>query len=392
MIEVLIKKFIPNYQNVEEAKVRTQYTLIASIIGIVCNILLCGIKVGVGLLMGSIAVMADGFNNLSDAASSIIGYIGMKMAEKPADDDHPFGHGRLEYIAAFIVSFLVMQVGFSLLGSSIDKLRNPEEINFNYLAVSLLIGSIVVKLWLALLNRKLGKRINSKVLLATAADSLGDVVATTATIISIVIYGYFKINLDGFMGILVSVLVMYAGFNIAKDTLTPLIGEAIDPKVYEDITNFVEGYEGIVGSHDLIVHNYGANKSMASIHAEVLNTMDVEVSHEIIDKIERDAERKLGIFLVIHMDPIQQNNEQIDKFRGILLNILEDIDERLSIHDFRYVDGKEQINLIFDLVVTRDYSKEMQMELKEKIDVAMVKKEPRCHCIITIENVYHAQH
>lgn len=247
-------------------------------------------------MVHSISVMADAFNNLSDAASSIIGFIGVKMAQKPADDHHPFGHGRIEYISAFIVAFLVIQVGFSLFKNSISKIREPQEMIFNSIFVVILLLSIGVKLWLGMFNKALGKRIHSTVMMATAADSLGDVASTSATILSLLVFGVFGVNIDGIVGLVVSVAVMVGGVNIAKDTLAPLIGEAIDPKIYKEIKDFVEQYDGIVGTHDLIVHNYGPSRSMASIHAEVPSDENIEVSHEIVDRIERDCFRKLGVF------------------------------------------------------------------------------------------------
>ena len=318
MTDFLVKHCIRDYKQVEDAQVRTAYGTLSSIVGIVCNVILFGAKLLIGLLVGSISVMADAFNNLSDAASSIVGLVGVRMAEKPADRDHPFGHGRIEYIAAFIVAFFVIQVGFSLFKTSVGKIFNPDDMTFQWISVVILLMSIGVKLWLALFNRKLGKRINSKVLLATSADALGDVIATSATILSIVVYGLLAVNIDGIVGIAVSVVVMLAGINIAKDTLAPLIGEAIDPKLYREISDFVESYDGIVGTHDLIIHNYGPSKSMASIHAEVPNDVDIEESHEIIDRIERDAGRKMGIFLVIHMDPVETHDQSADvpRFSG----------------------------------------------------------------------------
>ena len=246
-----------------------------------------------------------------DVNSSVISYIGVKMASKPADEDHPFGHGRIEYIAALIVSFLIMEVGFTFLKDSISKIKNPEILRFQLISVCILILSVGVKLWLGIFNRKLGEKIDSKVMMAVFTDSMGDVVTTAATILSLIFFRITGINIDGFVGLGVALLVMWAGFSIAKDTLEPLIGEAVDPEIYDRIKKYVEKYDGIEGTHDLIVHNYGPNRSMASIHAEVPNDTDVEKSHEIIDRIEKNAVEELGIFLVIHMDPIETRNEAI---------------------------------------------------------------------------------
>ena len=231
MTDFLIKRCIKDWKRVDDAQVRTAYGTLSSIVGIICNVILFGAKFLIGFLAGSISVMADAFNNLSDAASSIVGLVGVKMAEKPADKDHPFGHGRIEYISAFIVAFIVIQVGFSLFKTSLGKIFHPDDMAFNWISIVILLMSIGVKLWLALFNRQLGKRINSKVLLATSTDALGDVIATSSTILSMVVYGILAVNIDGIVGIAVSVVVMFAGVNIAKDTLAPLIGEAIDPKL-----------------------------------------------------------------------------------------------------------------------------------------------------------------
>ncbi len=391
MTELLVRKFIKNYEQTENLQVRTHYGLLAGIVGICCNLVLFAAKLLTGVFINSISVMADAFNNLSDAASSIIGFVGVKMAEKPADADHPFGHGRIEYIAAFIVAFIVIQVGFSLFKTSVGKILHPEELAFSLVSVFILLLSIGVKLWMAVFNRTLGKRINSTVLLATSADSLGDVAATSATILSIVVFGIWHVNIDGIVGLIVSVLVMIAGLNIAKDTLAPLIGEAIDPHVYEEITNFVESYEGIVGSHDLIVHNYGPNRSMASIHAEVPRDVDVEVSHEIIDRIEREAGRQLGIFLVIHMDPIETKDVRVQELRELAKEVVSGLDSRLKLHDFRVVDGTKRINLIFDLVVPRDYTKQMQDALKQQVNQKIHERDSKCYCVITTECSYRVE-
>ncbi len=386
MTELLVKTFVKDYKMTEDTQVRTRYGLMASIVGICCNVLLFSAKLLVGMLVNSISVTADAFNNLSDAASSVIGFIGVKMAGKPADEDHPFGHGRMEYIAAFIVAFLVIQVGFSFLKTSIGKIIHPEEMTFKAVSVAILLLSVCVKLWMAFFNNTLGKRIQSAVMKATAADSLGDVVTTSATILSILVYGIWGLNIDGIIGIAVSVIVMWAGVKIAKDTLAPLIGEPIDPKLYVEITEFVESYDGIIGSHDLIVHNYGPSRSMASIHAEVPNDVDIEVSHEIIDTIEREAVRKFGIFLVIHMDPVETKDSRVMEFGNMLNQVLQEIDTRISFHDFRMVEGKNKINLIFDLVVPREYNRKKKDWLKEEVTKKVTELDKRCCLIITAES------
>ena len=388
MTDFLVRLFVKNYEETEKVSVRTAYGVLASMVGIFCNVILFAVKWTIGFFLHSIAVMADAFNNLSDAGSSIVGLIGVKMASRPADEEHPFGHGRMEYIAALAVSFLVLQVGFTFFKDSIGKIKNPEQLKFQMVSIVILVLSVGVKLWMGFFNKKLGKKIDSKVMLATAADAMGDVVTTTATIVSILFWKVTGINVDGFVGIGVSLVVMWAGIGIAKETLEPLLGEAVTPEEYERITKFVEKYDGIVGSHDLIVHNYGPGRSMASLHAEVPNDVDIEVSHEIIDKIEGDAVKELGIFLVIHMDPVETKNERVLKVRSQVEKIIEAIDEDVTIHDFRMVDGKEQINLIFDMVVPFEYDKHRQEELKKTVMKLLKIADERYQCVITLERSY----
>lgn len=388
MTKFLVKKFIKNYDAIDNVAVRTSYGVLTGTVGIICNILLFAVKLIVGLILHSISVTADAFNNLSDAGASIISLVGVKLAGKPADKDHPFGHGRIEYVAALIVAFIVIQVGFSFFKSSFGKIMNPEDLSFQLFAVIILLLSISVKLWLGLFNRKLGKKIDSQVMMAVFTDSIGDVITTSVTIISIVVFHFFQLNIDGFVGIVVAVIVIWAGIGIAKDTLKPLIGEPADPQVYQDITDLVESYDGIVGSHDLIIHNYGPGRSMASIHAEVPNDVDVEISHEIIDRAERETAKKLGIFLVIHMDPIETKNDRINNVRSSVEEAVTQVDSSLSLHDFRLVEGKSQINLIFDLVVPNDYSAQKLEEIQMDIITAIRYLDKRYQCVITIDKSF----
>lgn len=391
MTEFLVKHFIKDYRDVEKISVRTAYGVLASIVGIFCNIFLFIVKFAVGLILHSVSVTADAFNNLSDAGSSIISFVGVKMAEKPADKDHPFGHGRIEYIAALVVSFLVLEVGFTFLKDSVGKIRTPEELNFQTVSVVILLLSIAVKLWLGLFNRKLGEKIDSKVMKAVFTDSMGDVITTGATVLSLIFFAATGINIDGIVGAGVALVVMWAGVGIARDTLEPLIGEAIDPEVYRQIKKFVESYDGIEGTHDLIVHNYGPGRSMASIHAEVPNDADIEESHEIIDRIEREAAKELGIFLVIHMDPVEMKDERVLQVKDQVVQILNRLDPACSIHDFRLVHGEHQTNLIFDMVIPIDYDEKMRGELPVRLAEQIKKVDPRYECVITVEYDYVAK-
>lgn len=390
MTDFLVNKFIKDSTNIESTEVRTRYGMLASVVGIFCNVLLFSVKLTIGLILSSLAVTADAFNNLSDAASSIISFIGVKMAGKPADAEHPFGHGRIEYIAALIVSFLVIEVGFTFFKSSISKILHPEEISFDLIPFVILILSILVKLWMAFFNNKLGKRIDSKVMLATAADSLGDVITTSATVLSIIICHFTSINVDAIAGLIVSAIVIWSGISIAKDTLEPLIGERIPAELYQKITDIVESYDGIVGTHDLIVHNYGPNRSMATIHAEVPNDINIEVSHEIIDKIERDVKKDLNILLVIHMDPVEMRDEEVLSLREKTSRIVHALDPELNFHDFRVLKENEQRNLIFDLVVPDSYSEKDANRVMHQLVSLLHEMDENVECIITLDRSFEA--
>ena len=390
MTEFLVNKFIKDSANIESTEVRTRYGMLASVVGIFCNVLLFSVKLAIGLILSSLAVTADAFNNLSDAAFSIISFVGVKMAGKPADAEHPFGHGRIEYIAALIVSFLVIEVGFTFFKSSISKIMHPEEITFDPVPFIILILSILVKLWMAFFNNKLGKRIDSKVMLATAADSLGDVITTSATVISIVICHFTSINVDAIAGLIVSGIVIWSGVSIAKDTLEPLIGQRVPSELYQKITDMVESYEGIVGAHDLIVHNYGPNRSMATIHAEVPNDVSIEASHEIIDRIERDAKKELNILLVIHMDPVEMRDEEVLELRDKTSHIVHALDPELHFHDFRVLKENEQKNLIFDLVVPDSYTEKDANRVMHQLIALLHEMEKNVDCIITLDRSFEA--
>ena len=390
MTDFLVNKFIKDSTNIESTEVRTRYGMLASVVGIFCNVLLFSVKLTIGLILSSLAVTADAFNNLSDAASSIISFIGVKMAGKPADAEHPFGHGRIEYIAALIVSFLVIEVGFTFFKSSISKILHPEEISFDLVPFVILILSILLKLWMAFFNNKLGKKIDYKVMLATAADSLGDVITTSATVLSIIICHFTSINVDAIAGLIVSAIVIWSGISIAKDTLEPLIGERVPTELYQKITDIVESYDGIVGTHDLIVHNYGPNRSMATIHAEVPNDINIEVSHEIIDKIERDVKKDLNILLVIHMDPVEMRDEEVLSLREKTSRIVHALDPELNFHDFRVLKENEQRNLIFDLVIPDSYSEKDANRVMHQLVSLLHEIDENVECIITLDRSFEA--
>lgn len=382
MTSLLEKLFIKDKNN------RSAYGVLAGIVGIICNVFLFAGKLIIGLLINSSAVMTDSFNNLSDAASSVISLVGAKLAAKPADKEHPFGHGRYEYIVALIVSFLILEVGISCFKTSIDKIFHPEDLNISLIALIILIVSVFVKIWLSLFNRKLGKKIDSKVLLATARDALGDVFVTSATIVSLLIYRFLDLNVDGYMGCIVAILVLWAGISVARDTIEPLLGEAVPKELYKEICEKICSYEGIEGIHDLIVHSYGPARRMASVHAEIKNTLSIETAHEIVDKIEQDVIRDLKIFLVIHMDPIDTDNEAVQSTRKTISDAVKEKDPSASIHDFRMVSGTDQINLIFDLVLPYSYKKEECRKFSDDLEETLKKIDQRYNCVITVEHSY----
>lgn len=371
---------------------RTKIAERAGLVGIFCNLLLFLFKLGVGMLANSVSVIADAFNNLTDAGSSVISLIGSRMAGKAADEDHPFGHGRIEYIAAFIVAFLVIQVGFSVFRESLGKILQPQALHFSPVALVVLLASVGVKCWMSFYYRGVARRIDSSVYAAAASDSLGDVLTTGAAVLSLLVYGVFQRNIDGIVGLAVSLIVMYNGFTIAKETLEPLIGKSIDPALYYRIKEFVESYEGILGTHDLIVHNYGPDQYMASIHAEVPREQDIQISHEVVDQIERDVRRELGIFLVIHMDPVDISDETTGVYRHLVEGVIEALDPALQFHDFRVVHGETHTNLVFDLVTPWGYSEVQQNELMLQICARVKEQDPRLSCVITVEQSYMHEH
>ena len=343
------------------------------------------------MLINSISITADAFNNLSDAGSSIISFIGVKLAGKPADKEHPFGHGRMEYISALIVAFVILDVGFRLFQDSLQKVLHPEQLGFNWIMIILLAISVLVKLWLSVFYTKIGTRINSSILKATSADSRNDVVVTTTTIISVLFTKITGYNIDGWMGMIVSVFVLFAGFNIAKDTLMPLLGEAVDRELYENITKKVESYQGIIGSHDLIIHNYGPSHIMATIHTEVPNNSNIDEIHEIIDKVERDILRELGIFIVIHMDPVEISNVKVLEEKKLVQKVVKDHDENVQIHDFHVIKQFESVQLVFDLVVPYSYSKVEKEKFRGKVVEEIRAVNSNYECIITVENSFVAE-
>lgn len=387
MTKMLVKMFIKDPDNVKDAKVREKYGILGGAVGIVCNIILAISKFLVGTFTNSISITADAVNNLSDAGSSIVTVFGFKAASKPADDEHPFGHGRLEYICALIVSFLVLMMGYELIRSSIDKIINPAPLKFSWPAVAVLILSICVKLWMAFFNKSLGKRINSPAMTAVVADSLSDTAATSVSMISLICAAFTDIPLDGYMGIIVALFIFASGIGILKDTVGPLLGESPSPELVKDFQNKIMSYDGVVGVHDIIIHNYGPNRTFASAHAEVPADADIMKSHDTIDLIERDIYREFGIFTVIHLDPIVTDDENVLKLKEEVTEIVKGIDDRFSIHDFRVVTGPTHTNIVFDLVKPHKFQMK-DTQLKNLIEEQVKKLDERYFIVITFEYSY----
>ena len=386
MTKFIIKHFIPDYENVKNAAVRERYGTVSGIVGILCNILLFLVKLSIGLITSSISIAADAVNNLSDALSSVISLLGFKIANKAPDEAHPFGYGRTEYLAGLLVAFFIGVVGLEFAKSSVNRIINPEPVLFSPVLLLILAISILVKLWLGVFNKELGTCINSTVLLATMQDSLNDVITTSVVVVGMIASRFTSLPVDGYIGLVVALFILYSGIGIAKDTLSPLIGQAADPDIAKNIENIILGFDGVVGVHDLIIHNYGAGKSLASIHAEVPDTANFVQIHEVIDETEKAVWKQTGVFLVIHMDPVAIDNEHVNELKKLTLSVLNEIDNRLTMHDFRIVDGERNINLIFDVVAPFDYQKLKAEELIKNIRSGLKNHDKRYNAIITLDH------
>lgn len=387
MTALLLKLFIKDYKNTSDNTVREKYGVLGGAFGIVTNIILACAKLIIGTFSGSISITADAVNNFSDAGSSIITLIGFKMANKPADTSHPFGHGRIEYISGLIVAFIVLIFGVELMKSSFERIINPSEIVYSTWAIVVLSLSIAGKLWLGLFNRKLGKAINSSAMTAVFTDCLSDSGATLVTIVSMLLARFAGLNIDGILGAIVAVIIIIAGINIIKDTLNPLLGEAPDKELVEKLAETILSFDKVVGIHDLIIHNYGSVKTFGSVHVEVPSDEDVLLTHEIMDNIELEIKKNFGIELVAHCDPVETNNEFVKENKVLLTEIISSINQKLSIHDFRMVSGPTHTNLIFDVVIP--YEVKMNKEdVVRTISDKVKENHPHYNCVITVDRDY----
>lgn len=387
MQNFLVKKFIKDYDKTEDPQVREAYGKLAGVVGIVSNTAISVMKIGVGLVFSSISILADGINNLTDASSSLITLIGFRMAAKPADEDHPYGHARIEYITGLIVSFLIIMLGGQMLKASVEKILHPDALQFSLLAVGVLVVSILMKLWQARFNMKMGEAIDSATLKATGADSRNDVISTTAVLISLFIGKLTGYQLDGFMGVLVALFIVWSGISLIKETSDPLLGLAPDPTLVGEIQSRVMEHEGILGLHDLVVHDYGPGRVFASVHVEVDANENLMKSHDMVDNIEKEISSQLRIHLVAHMDPVDTKDPLTQTVKQQLREIVEEIPEILSTHDLRVVSGYTHHNLVFDIVISPGCEKS-DGQLKAMIAGRLKEYDPKYNAVIEVDRNY----
>lgn len=387
MFKFLTKIFIKDSENVTDAKVRRAYGTLCSVYGIFLNIILFAGKYFAGVLTHSVAITADAFNNLSDAGSSVVTLLGFAISGKKPDPDHPFGHGRVEYLTGLAVSLLIILMGFELGKSSVEKILHPEAVEASIVSAVILIVSVGVKLYMSMYNKSVGNKINSAAMLATAADSMSDSIATAVVLLSMVVAWLFKVQIDGYVGLVVAFLILKAGYGAAKDTLSPLLGEAPDPELVQDIQAVVMAHPEIVGIHDLIVHDYGPGRSFVSLHAEVNGNGNIYELHDTIDVAEVEIREKFGILATIHMDPIDFDNPVVAEMRLNVGEKLKEIHPACTIHDFRMVPGMTHSNVIFDAVFPHDF-RETDEEIKKKIQKLVHETWPHYFAVVSIDRSY----
>ena len=370
MTKLLLKLFVKNYENTEDTAVRSAVGRLSGIVGILCNVILCAGKLFIGTVSGSVSITADAMNNLSDAASSIVTLIGFKLAERPADAEHPYGHARYEYLSGLAVAAMVLMIGFELGKTSIQKILNPQSVAFSIPLVIVLVGSVLVKLWLSLFNSTLGKKIDSAALLATAADSRNDVISTLVVLAAALVEKFSGYRVDGYMGLAVAVFIFISAVQLAKDTISPLLGESASPELAKLVADMLEAEPRVLGFHDMMVHDYGPGQRFGSLHVEMDRAEDPLACHELIDDLERLCLEKYNIHLVIHYDPVVVGDPEQDSLRGTILGALQTVDERLTLHDFRMVRGEHHTNLIFDVTLPADLAGR-EKEIGRTVDLAL---------------------
>lgn len=387
MITILSKIFIKNRNDVGDVKVREQYGLLCGIVGIILNALLSAAKITVGVLTGAISIIADGVNNVTDAGSSVITLFGFRLAAKPTDPKHPFGHGRMEYISGLIVSVLILAVGAELAISSVETLISPVDVKINVVSMAVLGASVAVKLYMSLYNYAVAKKISSAAMKATGADSISDAVSTTAVLVCAIIAYFSEVSLDGYVGLLVSAFIIFSGVKSMIEIVNLLIGTAPEPELIDEIAEFVKQYPAVRGIHDLVVHNYGVGRTMITLHAEVDAKSDIMEAHDCIDNIEQDLGKKFGCTAVIHMDPVVTDDPKLDLIRNSAENIVKSLNPDFSIHDFRMNEGSTHTNVIFDLVLTHDTLKDAT-EIVKIVANGVEALDPNYNCVINVDTPY----
>lgn len=390
-VKFISSHFIKDYKNIDNKDVREKYGMLSGIVVIIVNLILFIIQMILGLITNSIGIIANAINNLTDVTSSLVTIISFKISNKPADKEHPFGHGRVEYISAFIVSFLILMVGLEFVKTSFDRILHPEPLKFTLITLIIMIVAIPLKIWLGYFNKSLGKLINSSTLKATGTDSLNDAIILVGIVFSIFIFYFAHISIDGYVGMIIAIFILISGISFIKDTLNPLLGEAPDPNLVRNLRDGILSYDNILGVHDLIIHNYGPGKIMASLHAEVPCNISLMKIHEIIDTAEKELSKKLDIFIVIHIDPICNNSAEVTAIKSSVNELLlKDFNIIESIHDFRIVGEGKSRKIIFDAVVSFDnkISEKEIADLKDKIIKSIKKIYPCYDAIITIDKDY----
>lgn len=382
----LVRRFIKNYQDTKDANVRTSIGKLSGIVGIFSNLFLFVIKFLIGTIVHSVSIQADGVNNLTDAGSNIISILSFHLANKPADKDHPFGHERTETIASLFVGILILVLGFETAKESISKVIHPGSIDFRIASVIILLISIIVKFWMYAYNKKLSKTYDSSLLEATALDSISDVCGTTAVLVSTLLSPVLHFNLDGYMGIVVSGIILYGAYGLLRDMINSLIGEAPDPELVHNIVDMIMAHPAILGVHDMMLHNYGPNKIFASAHVEVDSSKDIFETHDHIDNIEREVKENMNIDLVLHMDPVKVNDLETELYRAKVVEAIHQIDSKWGFHDFRIVSGPTHVNLVFDLVIPFE-EKYTQEEIEEML-LKHIESDKKIYLVLTIDHPY----
>ena len=388
MTNLLLRLFVKDYQNTESPQVRAAIGSMAGLVGICCNLILCGIKLLGGILAGSVSITADALNNLSDASGSIVTLLGFRVASKPADEQHPYGHARAEYLSALGVAALIFLIGVELVKSSLKKVLHPVPVAFSGLTAAVLLLSVAVKLWMTLFNRNLGKRISSTALMATAADSRNDCVTTTAVLAAALAERFLNLRVDGWIGLGVAAFILWSGWNLARDTVSTLLGESPDPMLREKILDYIASQSKVLGYHDLLVHDYGPGRQFASLHVEMDCREDPLQCHALIDDMERECLRSHNVHLVIHYDPVVTDNPEWNRLKERCAALLQQRDERLTLHDFRMIQGQRHMNLVFDVAMPSDLRRQQQ-EILDWLERTLSREENRVYHVIINYDVAH---